>query len=100
MRGRKPAEIKYNPNPIVGWQQWDLDGCLRLACAVAEDYGEEYRAVLYSIKRWGEEPRQLQRLEQIEDMCNRSFVGNFIDVPVVFERMREKYERNWNKDHS
>lgn len=39
MRGRKPAEIKYNPNPIVGWQQWDLEGCLKLVCAVAEDYG-------------------------------------------------------------
>jgi hypothetical protein len=73
---------------------------MRLVCAVAKDYGEEYRAVLYSIKRWGAEPRQLQRLEQIEDMCNRSFVGNLIDVPAVFERMREEYEREWNKNHS
>lgn len=98
-QGRHPMKEYKNPHTLDGWQQWDLSGCIKLACAVAEAYGDEYRAVLYNLKRWGEDERQRSRLEQIEDMCSRSFVGSFIDVKQAFERMRKEFDHEWDKNH-
>ena len=88
-RGRQPEVKMVNEGDMSDWRNWDTDGCLRLAAAVAEYIGDEYRFVLREQKKHPQQSERYEkRLEAIESMVERSFLGVFIDSKSAFARLR------------
>ena len=94
-RGRQPEVHIDHEGDMSDWKTWDIDGCLRLGAAVAECVGDEYRYILREQKRHPEQHEAYERrLEAIESMVERSFLGVFIDSKSAFARLRRMESRN------
>lgn len=88
-RGRLPEMHVENEGDMSDWKTWDIDGCLRLGAAVAERVGDEYRCILREQKKHPQQHEAYERrLEAIESMVERSFLGVFIDSKSAFARLR------------
>ena len=75
--------------------EWNIDGCVRLAHAIVEKAGKDYRTVLKKLKRHPEDSQAQWEKMNIERFFRKD-AGAYmnIDGEYIIDRIREEVDKN------